>query len=228
MPKSFSDDQIKEIYSNETRNMIVRLLRLHNELSLAQFSTIMNMNKTTIQYHLKILREKDIIYESRESTEDSRGSIPTKYFQLKYEYPGYHTDFNDIKKIGNTTERLDEYSDYLKSLVAGLKDIKNLIFYAEEALENGLKLIERKRNENMSTDQLEELHDELREIKSSLSSFSTTKKAFLQIQEEIPKMYKSFEKIHSEKGNAIEGFEIITLSIPLLKIIESRLEKSGK
>jgi len=188
----------------------------------------MNMNKTTIQYHLKILREKDIIYESRESTEDSRGSIPTKYFQLKYEYPGYHTDFNDIKKTGNTTERLDEYSDYLKSLVAGLKDIKNLIFYAEEALENGLKLIERKRNENMSTDQLEELHDELREIKSSLSSFSTTKKAFLQIQKEIPKMYKSFEKIHSEKGNAIEGFEIITLSIPLLKIIESRLEKSGK
>ena len=56
MAKTYSQEQLSVIFNNEIRTMTVRLLQIYTELSLAQLSEIMSMNKTTIQYHLKLLR----------------------------------------------------------------------------------------------------------------------------------------------------------------------------
>ena len=224
MSNQYKDEQLKEIFNNEIRNMIVRLLMIKEELSLTQLSKIMNMNKTTIQYHLKILRDKDIIFESRESHQDSRGSIPTKYYQLKHKILGYRVSFNDIKDITNHKEKLLAYKEYLQSLKAGLIDIRNIILYAEEAIENKLLMVEKYESMKLSNKLLEGLHEEISEIRTSFSSFSTTKNTFSKIREEIPNIYKKFEKMQiDEDKESDEGYEVITLSIPLVELLESRI-----
>ncbi|HUT79763.1 MAG TPA: winged helix-turn-helix domain-containing protein [Candidatus Bathyarchaeia archaeon] len=229
MAKTYSQEQLSVIFNNEIRTMTVRLLQIYTELSLAQLSEIMSMNKTTIQYHLKLLRDKEIIFVSRESQEDSRGSIPTKYYQLKFSLDRYRASFNDIKKIKDKGQRLQAYTIYLQSLQAGLKDIKNQISFAEEAIVKSLSLIEDCSKQNLTDELLENLHSEIHELKSGITSFSTTKEGFSKITNEIPIFYEKFEKIHQEnKQEKTEGFEIITLSIPLINLIESKLKSKQK
>jgi len=223
--KAYTNDQLTEIYGNETRTMIVRLFRIYSELSLAQLSELMNMNKTTIQYHLKILREKDIIYQSRESSEDSRGSIPTKYFQLKYEKLDFRKDYSTISKINDPQERLIAYSNYFQLLLAGVKDIKNQILFVEEAIERNLALIDENKDKNLTADSMEMLEDEILEVTPGYSTFSTNKKSFSLIREQIPETFRKFEQIQQEnEDDTTEGYEIIAISIPLIRIIESRLK----
>ena len=227
--KTYSNEQLTEIYKNETRTMIVRLFRIYDELSLAQLSTLMNMNKTTIQYHLRLLREKDIIYESRESSEDSRRSIPTKYFRLKLKKLDFRKDYSFISKISNPQERLNAYDNYFQLLLAGVKDIKNQILFVEEAIDRNLALIDENKDRNLTNDLLNELENELLEVNTSYSTFSTNKKSFSLIRTKIPEMFKEFEKIQQEnEDDTTEGYEIIALSIPLIKIIESRLENKKR
>lgn len=227
--KAYSNEQLTEIYGNETRTMIVRLFRIYNELSLAQLSELMNMNKTTIQYHLKILREKDIIYESRESSEDSRGSIPTKYFQLKYEILDFRKDYSTISKINDPRERLIAYSNYFQLLLAGVKDIKNQILFVEEAIERNLVLIAENKDKNLTDDLMEKLVDEILEVNPAYSTFSTNRKSFSLIRNQIPEIFREFEKIQQEnKDDTTEGYEIIAISIPLIRLIESRLKNKKR
>ena len=222
---AYSYDQLTEIYGNETRTMIVRLFRIYNELSLTQLSELMNMNKTTIQYHLKLLREKDIIYQSRESSEDSRGSIPTKYFQLKYKKLDYRKDYTSIFKINDPQKRLTAYSDYFQLLLAGVKNIKNQILFVEEAIERNLALIAENKDKNITNDLMEKLENEILDVTPGYSTFSTNKKSFSLIRNQIPEIFREFEKIQKENNDdTTEGYEIIAISIPLIKLIESRLK----
>ncbi|MFW9923970.1 MAG: ArsR/SmtB family transcription factor [Candidatus Thorarchaeota archaeon] len=229
MENTYSQEQLIEIFNNEIRNMIVRLLRIYTELSLTQLSEIMSMNKTTIQYHLMLLRENKIVYVSRESQEDSRGSIPTKYYQLKYNFDRYRTNFADIKKIEKPQERIAAYKTYMQSLYAGLKDVKNQITYAENAIEISLKLIEEYSTQKLTESKLIELDEGLDKIRSGLTSFSTTKKYYSKIVDEIPSFYERFEKMQKEQNEIeTEGYEIITLTLPLVNLIKSKLENKKK
>ncbi len=227
MENTYTEEQFNEIFSHEIKNMIVRLLRIYTELSLAQLSEIMSMNKTTIQYHLMHLREKGIIYVSRESQEDSRGSIPTKYYQLKLGIKHYRANFDEIRKIKNLEERLLAYGTYMQNLLAGLKDIKNQLSYAESALEKSLNLIDKASKKQLSDDILNKLDEEINGLRSGISSFSTTKENYFKIVKKVPAFYESFE-INDQTLDDPEGYEIITLSIPLVDLIKSKLENKKK
>lgn len=246
---SFTNEQLREIHSNETREMIVRLLELYTELSLPQLSNIMNLRKTTIQYHLQILRDKKIIYESKVSQEDSRGSIPTKYFKLKQSKPDYHVYFKDIKKITNVENRLLTYKQYLQSLEAGIRNLQTTISFALDGIESSKRKLAEIQKEKLTKEKFEELHEFIKNANTGLSTFMTSKSVYEKIAAYLPKVFEDFEKINKEflaeerqklkkhnyideeidaifktNDEYIEGYEFIIVQLPLKNLINARLK----
>ncbi|NHJ49705.1 MAG: winged helix-turn-helix transcriptional regulator [Asgard group archaeon] len=244
-----SNDKSSSIYSNDIRSMIVRLLAMYTELSLPQLSEIMNMKKTTIQYHLKIMEEKRIIYNSRNSAEDSRGSIPTKYYKLKRVRPDHHVRLDDYKKITNLQDRLDAYVNFLTTLEAGLKDIIKITSYAEEGVASSRRLISKLSQSKITKKDLDFLHQQILDTNATYSTISIPKKVFYQASNEVVNFFREIEKTNqkfldeevtklkeknlTEKeiehilqtdGKFIEGYEIITILLPLRKLIDSLLQ----
>lgn len=247
--ETFTEEQLREIHSNETREMIVRLLELYNELSLPQLSNIMNLRKSTIQYHLQILRDKEIIYESKTSHKDSRGSIPTKYFKLKQPKPDYHVYFDDIKEIANMEERLVAYDQYLQSLEAGIKNLLNTVSFAIDGIKSSKRKLVEIQKEKPSKEMLEELHEFIKETNTGLSTFMSSRSVYRKIFDYLPKVFNDVEKINQEffdeekqrlerqnhtdeeiaaifetEDEYIEGYEFIAILLPLKNLINARLE----
>lgn len=246
--KATEKEQLSVIYSNDIRSMIVRLLAIFNELSLPQLSEIMDMNKTTIQYHLKILRDNEVIYCSRDSQEDSRGSIPTKYYKLKSLRPDYHIHFDNIKKITNLEQRIEAYNNFLYTLEVGLKDIITIISYAEEGILNSKRKINGLVEGQLSNKKLDELHEYIREMNLQFSTISIPKEVYYRIKnfnvdfckkienineeyikEEISKLKeqnlndKEISEILQTDEKFLEGHEVITILLPLRNLIDALL-----
>jgi DNA-binding transcriptional ArsR family regulator len=246
--KSTEKEQHTVIYSSQIRSMIIRLIAMYNELSLPQLSEIMEMKKTTIQYHLKILRENNIIYSSRDSHEDSRGSIPTKYYKLKQLRPDYHVHFNDLKKITNLEQRLEAYANFLQTLEAGLKDIITIISYAKEGIMSSRRRINDLNESKLSNKKLDELHKYISEVNLQFSTISIPKEVYSRIKninieffEQIEKINKTYikeeisklkEQNLSEKEISdilksderfLEGCEVIAVLLPLKNLIDAQL-----
>jgi predicted transcriptional regulator len=244
-----SKEKQNTIYSNNIRSMIVRLLAMYNELSLPQLSEIMNMKKTTIQYHLKILEEKEVIFNSRNSAEDSRGSIPTKYYKLQEIRPDHHVRLDDLKKISNLQDRLKAYTNFLETLEAGLKDILKITSYAEEGVASSRRLLNKIAKSKLTKKELDLLHQEILESNATYSAISIPKKVFFQSRNEVVNLFREIEKANQkfldeevaklkEKNLSdkkiehilqtdekfIEGYEIITILLPLRKLIDSLLQ----
>jgi DNA-binding transcriptional ArsR family regulator len=236
------------IYGNEIRSMIVRLLAMYNELSLPQLSDIMDMKKTTIQYHLKILRDSNVIYSSRDSHEDSRGSIPTKFYKLKQLRPDYHVRFDDLKKISDLEQRVDAYNNFLQSLEAGFKEIITIISFAEEGILSSKRKINDVVEGKLTNKKLDELHKSISEVNLQYTTISIPKEVYSRIKnynidfcEQIVKVNENYikeeisllkkqnlnEKEISDKlqndEKYLEGYEVITLLLPLKNLIDAQL-----
>ncbi|MFX1283516.1 MAG: winged helix-turn-helix domain-containing protein [Promethearchaeota archaeon] len=248
----YSQNQLLEIYKNETRSILVNILRMYKELSLPQMVEILNMKKTTIQYHLQILRDKGIIIESRESPKESRGSIPTKYFKLKHLETDYHVSFNETEKITDLNERLEAYSAFLHNLNACMKEIIAIISFAEEGVKSSLRRIEECKKSKLSKKSLDDLHEYIQNTNTSLTIFSACEDVNLQICKYLPEVFHHIEQINDQyleserkkfqKQNLgtdeidlilqtdnkyLEGYQFITLLHPLKNLIDARVENKN-
>ncbi|MFX0139290.1 MAG: winged helix-turn-helix domain-containing protein [Candidatus Hodarchaeota archaeon] len=246
--------QLDKIYDHNIRNMIVQLLNMYRELSLSQLSKILNKNKTTIQYHVAELRNNNIVQESRISHEDSRGSIPTKYYKLNPLNLDYHLDFAELQKISDFTKRIEGYKKFLYSLKICITNLQNLLTYAEEGVESSLKRINILENdpEKLSNEAFAELDGYIRDYNSSISIFSTAKSPFLEMKKLVPEMFHRIEKIEADyymeekkqlkgfgksddeiksifqnKEEYTEGYQVITILHPLKNLIEAKLENEN-
>ncbi|NHJ38957.1 MAG: winged helix-turn-helix transcriptional regulator [Asgard group archaeon] len=236
------------IYENEIRSLIVRLLAMYNELSLPQLSDIMDMKKTTIQYHLKILRDNDIIYSSRDSHEDSRGSIPTKYYKLKQIRPDYHVRFDDLKKISDSEQRIEAYNNFLLSLESGLRELITIISFAKEGILSSKRKINDLYEGKLTSEKLDELHKSISEVNIQYSTISIPKEVYSKIKNYDIDFCKQIAKINEDYMNEeisslkklnlkdkeisdklqndekyIEGYEIITVLLPLKNLIDVQI-----
>ena len=225
--------------------MIVKLLGMYKELSLPQLSKILNKNKTTLQYHLQILKENDIIVTSRESQADSRGSIATKYYMLKKENRDYRVLLDNFKGISNLEERLEKYKKYIVELNEGIKNISDLLSFAEKGIKASLGKIEELNNDTLSKEKLDELHDYLRRINPGFSSIAIPERIYLEELQNVTKFFEGIaksteeyfkiEKAKLQKQNVtreeiseimrtdskfIEGHEIITIMLPIKELID--------
>ncbi|MFX1252783.1 MAG: winged helix-turn-helix domain-containing protein [Promethearchaeota archaeon] len=245
----YTQNQLLEIYKNETRSILVHILQMYKELSLPQMVEILNMKKTTIQYHLQILRDKGIIIESRESQKESRGSIPTKYFKLKHLEADYHVSFNETKNITDLTKRIEAYSAFLNNLNACIKETMAIMSFAEEGIKSSLRRIEECKKSKLSKKSLDDLHEYIQNTNTSISIFSACEDVNLQICKYLPEVFRHIEQINNQyleserkklqKQNLgtdeinlvlqtddkyLEGYQFITLLHPLKNLITARLE----
>ena len=228
--------------------MIVRLLSMYEELSLPQFSKIMRKNKTTIQYHLQVLKDHNIIITSRESQADSRGSIATKYYKLKEEEGDYHVYLSDYMKINDFEERLSKYKEFLLQLDAGIKDLVNKISLAEKSIEKSLEKVEELSQTKITKDKLDDLHNFIKRINLGYSTIALPESIYFQNLKDVSKFLKGIAKssenyLITEKRRLqhqnfskedvkkilrtdpkyIGGHEIIAIFLPLKEIIDSLL-----
>ncbi|MFX0087328.1 MAG: ArsR family transcriptional regulator [Candidatus Hodarchaeota archaeon] len=249
-----SEEQLKKIYGHKTRRMIVQLLNMYNELSLSQLSKIMKKKKTTIQYHVTELRNSNIVRESRISSEESRGSIPTKYYTLRPLNLDYHLSFETLKNISDLDKRIEEYKSFLFGLKRCIINLDNILSYAKEGVESSLRRIEKleENPETVTPELFTELDHFIQNHNSSISIFSTAESPFLEICKLVPEMYGKFEKIENNyysdektrlkaagkaddeiksifqtEAQYSEGYQVITILHPIKNLIEAALENEA-
>jgi DNA-binding transcriptional ArsR family regulator len=249
-----SEEQLKKIYDHKIRRMIVQLLNMYNELSLSQLSKIMKKKKTTIQYHVTELRNNNIVRESRTSYEDSRGSIPAKYYKLNPLNLDYHQSFETLKKISDLSKRIEEYKNFILGIKRCIINLDSILSYAKEGIESSLRRIGKleKNPETLTTEVFTELDHFIQNHNSSITIFSTAESPFMEICKLLPEMYSKMEKIHNNYYNGekkrlkdtgesdseiesifqkedkyTEGYQVITILHPLKNLIDTTLENEA-
>ncbi|MFX1508622.1 MAG: hypothetical protein ACFFDC_21275, partial [Promethearchaeota archaeon] len=156
-----TEEQIDKVYGHILRTTIVQLLNMYKELSLTQLSKMLKQNKTTVQYHITELKKINVIKVSRISHEESRGSIPKKYYELNFINLDHHFYLTKFEPDVDPKIRLDEYENFLLCQRNSITYHQSLLGYAKDSIENSLKLVSDLQNnpDALTKEQLSELDD---------------------------------------------------------------------
>lgn len=249
-----TEEQLHMIYNHPTRGMIVQLLNMYNELSLSQIAALLRKKKTTVQYHVSELKKHSIIRESRNSYEDSRGSIPTKYFSLNFIKLDYHLNFDELTIIPDVSERIITYRNFLLSIKSSIVNLQNKLSYAKTGVESSLKKLEElSKQPKITEESFNELNNFIIRHSAAISTFSTAKTPYREIIPLIPELMDKVKKLEkeyyeTERARLIalgktedevedlfqtdedysDGYQLITILNPLKNLLEVALEENKK
>lgn len=219
-----------ELMENSTRCNLIFLLLLYKSVSLAKFSKIMNMAKTTIAYHLNKCVKIGLI---KEFEEESNRALKPKYYELDLDCLEYiSTDSIDLR--GNyTREGGQEFIWLIKTVKAMFNFYKNQMGQVEDYLEytinsmdldNSLSIqtvIEEYTNNNQCFSQ------PFTFTREALADFNIAKSKF------VKEINKIVEQDRTERSDIPKEYLFYMHQIPLKKMIElkafnSKSQKFGR
>lgn len=211
-----------EVFKSSVRTSIMRLLYIYRELSLPDLSKYLNMNKSSIYHHLKILKDLDFIEESKR-TEKVRGSIKKKYFKLKNEKT-YNLDLDQLDIIKEDEIRKLKFIKLLKSWNQHYNDFNNLFQYYNQIMLYNEQVIENLEKFSLTKKQLDRIKDEVNKNNIGIVTFEFTEKQFTEyvkiFKEFIDKIYKMQEEIRSDPLE-VRPYIDFHFTMPIKNMIEN-------
>ena len=214
-------EQLLTAYKSEKRLMIRNLLTIYKELSLTELAEHMQMSKTAVHHHLKILRDCQVVEVSRE--EEAQGSIDRKYFQLAKGQR--HFDVENLSQIEDPVRRCQIMKNMVKTLQVVYREVTNRM----ELMVNFTQYLADELNKldatNPDQSELAALQAELSKNNTHLRNIPLSKKQFEDYKQLTQEFFDNVKGMKEKTGEDNSPYLGILIDMPIQSLLEFNIDQ---